>query len=424
MANLFPFQGYRYSNEKIEKISDVVTQPYDKISTEMKQNYLDKNPFNIVRVIKNPDYAKASHYLNQWIQQEVLKKDTTASFYPYQQTFEFEGNSCSRLGVIGLLSLKDSNLAVKGHERVLAKPLEDRLNLIRSTQSNEGLIFMLHSDPSMRVDRLLSSFTNNSEPVTTVEDEYQVIHQLWNLSDQNIQKQIIEMLDGSAFYIADGHHRFRTSQIYLQECEKKGWKTGATESFDKRMIALFNMENPLLKILPTHRGVRNLKNFKLDNFLSHLETVFHIQSVSTVQELSSAMENPGTRIGLMAKNGKKWLLHMKDSAQKDTSFMPNIDGPARELDVNVVHEGILLPILGIGEKEIAEQDYVSYFRSPKNLVEQLRAGQYQLGFLLNPTTVKQVRQISEKGEKMPPKSTDFYPKLLTGLTLMKMEISQ
>ena len=113
---------------------------------------------------------------------------------------------------------------------------------------------------------------------------------------------------------------------------------------------------------------------------------------------------------------------MKDSAQKDTSFMPNIDGPARKLDVNVLHEGILLPVLGIGEKEIAEQDYVSYFRSPKNLVEQLRAGQYQLGFLLNPTTVKQVRQISEKGEKMPPKSTDFYPKLLTGLTLMKMEI--
>lgn len=424
MAKLFPFQGYRYSTEKIEKITDVVTQPYDKISAEMKQNYLDKNPFNIVRVIKNPDYAKASQYLNQWIQQKVLKKDTTASFYPYQQTFEFEGNPFSRLGVIGLLSLKDSDLAVKGHERVLAKPLEDRLNLIRSTQSNEGLIFMLHSDPSMRVDRLLSACTNNSKPVTTVEDEYQVIHQLWNLSDQNIQKQIIEMLDGSAFYIADGHHRFRTSQIYLQECEKKGWQTGATESFDKRMIALFNMENPSLKILPTHRGVRNLTNFNLNDFLSHLETFFHIQSVSTVQELSSSMENPGTLIGLMEQNGKNWLLRMKDSAQKDTSFMPNIDGPARKLDVNVLHEGILLPVLKIGEKEIAEQDYVSYFRSPKNLVEQLRAGQYQLGFLLNPTTIKQVRQISEKGETMPPKSTDFYPKLLTGLALMKMEIDQ
>lgn len=424
MAKLFPFQGYRYSTEKIEKIADVVTQPYDKISPEMKQNYLEKNPFNIVRVIKNPDYARASHHLNQWIQQEVLKKDMTASFYPYQQTFEFEGNSFSRLGVIGLLSLEDSDLAVKGHERVLAKPLEDRLNLIRSTQSNEGLIFMLHSDPNMRVDRLLSTFTNNSEPVTTIEDEYQVTHQLWSLSDQNIQEQIIEILDGSAFYIADGHHRFRTSQIYLQECEKKGWQTGSTESFDKRMIALFNMENPSLKILPTHRGIRNLKNFDLNDFLSHLETFFHIQSVSTVQELSSSMENPGTRIGLMEQNGKNWLLHMKDSAQKDTSFMPNIDGPARELDVSVLHEGILLPILGIGEKEIAEQDYVSYFRSPKNLVEQLRAGQYQLGFLLNPTTVKQVRQISEKGEKMPPKSTDFYPKLLTGLTLMKMEIDQ
>ena len=135
------------------------------------------------------------------------------SFYPYQQTFKSEGQTFVRLGVIGLLSLEDADSTVKGHERVMSEPLEDRLNLMRSTQSNEGIIFMLYADPKMRVDRLLSDFTDNSDPVTTVEDEHQVMHQLWDLSDGDIQVQIAEALRNSPFYIADGHHRFRTSQL-------------------------------------------------------------------------------------------------------------------------------------------------------------------------------------------------------------------
>ena len=424
MAKLFPFHGYRYSSEKIERMADVVTQPYDKISPEMKKHYLDKHPSNIVRVIKNPNYGEADEHLTRWIQQGVLRRDQAPSFYPYQQTFESEGHTFSRLGVIGLLSLEDADLAVKGHERVMSDPLEDRLNLIRSTQANEGLIFMLHADPSMRVDRLLSDFTNNSDPVVTVEDEHQVVHQIWELSDGDVQVPIAEGLRNSTFYIADGHHRFRTSQLYLQECEEKGWQAGAVESFDKRMIALFNMESPSLKILPTHRGIRNLIDFDPEDFLSKLESFFHVQSISTFEEIESSMQGNGILIGLVVQDGRNWFLRLRDTVASSTSFMPDIEGPARQLDVNVLHEGILKPVLGIGQEEVASQEYVDYFRSRKELVDSLKKGQHQLGFLLNPTSLEQVRQISERGEKMPPKSTDFYPKLLTGLVLMKMEISQ
>ncbi len=283
---------------------------------------------------------------------------------------------------------------------------------------------MLHADPSMRVDRLLSDFTNNSDPVVTVEDEHQVVHQIWELSDGDVQVAIAEGLRNSTFYIADGHHRFRTSQLYLQECEKKGWQAGAVESFDKRMVALFNMENPSLKILPTHRGIRNLIDFDPDDFLSKLEPFFHVQSVSTFKELESSMQGNGILIGLIVQDGRNWFLRLRDTVDSSTSFMPDIEGPARQLDVNVLHEGILKPVLGIGQEEVASQEYVDYFRSRKELVDSLKKGQHQLGFLLNPTTLEQVRQISEREEKMPPKSTDFYPKLLTGLVLMKMEISQ
>ena len=306
----------------------------------------------------------------------------------------------------------------------MSDPLEDRLNLIRSTQANEGLIFMLHADPSMRVDRLLSDFTNNSDPVVTVEDEHQVVHQIWELSDGDVQVPIAEGLRNSTFYIADGHHRFRTSQLYLQECEEKGWQAGAVESFDKRMIALFNMESPSLKILPTHRGIRNLIDFDPEDFLSKLESFFHVQSISTFEELESSMQGNGILIGLVVQDGRNWFLRLRDTVDSNTSFMPDIEGPARQLDVNVLHEGILKPVLRIGQEEVASQEYVDYFRSRKELVDSLKKGQHQLGFLLNPTTLEQVRQISERGEKMPPKSTDFYPKLLTGLVLMKMEISQ
>ena len=425
MAQVLPFCGYRYDPEKIDEMGDVLTQPYDKISPEMLQEYLKRHPRNMVRVIKNRNYQDAAQYLKQWMRQGVLKSDQSPSLYPYQQRFEFEGQTFSRLGLIGLLSLEGGTVPVKGHERILDEHLEDRLNLLRSTESNKGLIFMLYSDSSHLVDQLLSEFTQNQAPITEVVDNYQVSHRLWQLSETGLQEQITESFNHAPFYIADGHHRFQSSLLYFQECRKKGWRTAARESFDKRMIALFNMESPGVKILPTHRGIRNLPDFDLSRFLSRLEPYFEVQRVVGLPELELSMQETGTWIGLVAQRQPTYyVLRLREEVESDSTFMPGITGPARKLDVNVLHEGVLSPFLGIGAQELATEKHVDYFRNRSELISHLGDSHYQLAFILNPTSLKQVHEISERGEKMPPKSTDFYPKLLTGLVLMKMEIGK
>ncbi|MGH9338772.1 MAG: DUF1015 domain-containing protein [Acidobacteriota bacterium] len=425
MAKLFPFRAYRYNPQAVGDVSDVVTQPYDKISEQMRKNYLERHPANIVRVIKNADHDEAAQYLNRWIEEGVLRQDASPAFYPYEQIFDFEGETFSRLGFIGLISLQDADIAVKGHEKILQEPLEDRLKLIRATISNEGLIFMLYSDIHMQVDDLLGSFREIRPPITEMVDDYGVKHRLWQLLDSNLQEQIAMSLQKIPLYIADGHHRFQTSHLYFRECLEKGWKTQAVESFDKRMVALFNMEAAGLRILPTHRGIRNLEDFRLKQLLSRLELCFEIEILEDPDNLETCMRSDGKRIGLTVKSpGRFYCLKLKSGALDDSEFMPEVGGPARELDVNLLHEGILRPFLGIGAQELSSQKYVDYFRSRDELLEQLRQGKYQAAFFLNPTTLEQVRQISELGEKMPQKSTDFYPKLLSGLVLMKMRIDK
>jgi uncharacterized protein (DUF1015 family) len=424
MGQLFPFRAYRYS-PGAGPLHDLVTQPYDKITNEMRAAYLERHEYNIVRVIKNPDYQEAGRYLKRWSQDRVLIQDPEPSFYPYEQVFEFEGREYSRLGFVGLVSLQDPGMAVKGHERILREPLEDRLRLIRETESNEGLIFTLYSDPTQAIDQLLRRSIADLRPEVETTDEYGVIHRLWRLSDPRTQQIISSAVENLSLYIADGHHRFQTSVLFCQECLDKGWIPAATESFDKRLMALFNMEAPGLKILPTHRAVRNLPNLDLEGLLQALGQFFVITTVATPAELRGRMCESGQRIGLIATAAdQNYLLELRHQALDDPSFMSGIGKPARELDVNLLHEGILRPYLRIGPEELASQRYVDYFRNADDLTAGVREARYQIGFLLNPTTLEQVRAVSEKGEKMPQKSTDFYPKLLTGLVIMRMEIGK
>lgn len=423
MTEIFPFRGYRYNPEKVGHVADVVTQPYDKITPEMKEGYLKRHPHNIVRVIKNPDYDDAAGHLAHWMSEGILIQDASPAFYPYEQGFELEGQTHTRLGFIGLITLREAGLEVKGHEKVLKEPLEDRLNLIRATQANEGLVFTLFSDPQMQVERLLRQFKAGRQPIIQVVDEDGVTHKVWRLSDERAMDHLKAAMKSKSLYIADGHHRFQTSLVYYRECLEKGYKPAALESFDKRMMAFFNLSSPALRILPTHRALHNLPGFKLNDFLGRLEPVFEIQRRSSVAELTAELNGEGHRLGLAGRQPDElFLLRLKPGLVEDTSFMPDVTGPLRELDVNVLHEGILRPFLGLGPEELAGQKFVDYYRNRDEMIHRLRVSQYQLAFLLRPTSLEQVQRVAERGEKMPQKSTDFYPKLLTGLVIMKMRM--
>ncbi|MEE2821750.1 MAG: DUF1015 domain-containing protein [Acidobacteriota bacterium] len=425
MAEISPFRGYRYSANKVTNLSDVVTQPYDKISEQMRQDYLNRHRYNIIRVIKNSNYKDAGETLTHWIQSHILKQDDALSFYPYEQIFQFEGHTFSRLGFVGLISLEIDADSVKEHERVLDTPLADRLNLIRATEANEGSIFMLYSEPSRKVDQLIRQFSQDHAAIIEVTDKDGNTHRMWQLCEPPLIAQIVELLSGSQLYIADGHHRFKTSQLYYKECQARGWSVASKESFDKRMVTLFNLNGPELKILPTHRGIHNLDKFDLNQLLSKAETNFRVKEIKDLAEWENAMQAPGVNIGLVAKGtASYYLLHFRDSSIHSTNVMAGMSDAMRQLDVNILHEVILHSYLGIDPRQPSGQAQVDYFRHREELLTQLEQGKYQLAFILNPTSLDQVCELSEQGDKMPQKSTDFYPKLLTGLVMMKMEIDK
>jgi uncharacterized protein (DUF1015 family) len=424
MATVYPFKGYRYDANRVGQVRDVVTQPYDKIPDTLREEYLQRHPNNFVRVIKNPNYEEAAGFMDQWIDQGILARDSEPALYVYEQVFAFEEESFSRLGFIGLVSLEDEDLVVRGHERVLDRPLEDRLNLIRRTHANEGLVFTLYSDTELKVDALLREYSERGDPVYEFEDDFGVLNKLWKLDDADHTGEIGEILKGKALYIADGHHRFRTSEVFHEECLAKGWKCATPESFDKRLVALFNMESEGVRILATHRAVSGLPNFDSEGLVQNLREWFEVVQCGSEGEMLRALPKGAHQLGMVisASPLRAYLLRMKLGAAEDPAFMPGLEGPSRGLDVSLLHDGILKPYLGLGPEEVASQKYIDYFRESSAMVSALREGRFQLGFFLNPTSLQQVREVSEAGERMPQKSTDFYPKRLTCLVFMKMDI--
>ena len=422
MPRLYAFRGHRFDPQMVGNLDDVVTQPYDKISEFLRRRYLDRSPFNVAHVIVNSDYEAAGRAFAGWISQGALRRDEEPSLYVYQQSYTWEDRGYERTGVIGLVSIREAAASIKGHEKTMSGPLQDRLHLLRQTEVNDGLIFSLYQEPARHTDLLLEEVMAGGPPLIDVADDSGFHHRLWRIEEQGIQEELNEILKPLTFYIADGHHRFQTAVHFMQECEEKGWKPGAVESFDKRMMALFNMESPGLRILPTHRALRDLVDFNLEEFLSVLASQFEVHPQGSLEELRSLLDRSARTLGMISGRPlKAYSLRPREGLPSGPQELP---GSAPDLDVNLLHHGILEPLLGIARAELAAQSHVDYFRDADRLAEGIEAGDYSLGFLLRPTTLEQVRRCSDEGTMMPQKSTDFFPKLLTGLVFSKMVISK
>jgi len=421
MANLYPFRGYRFNPEKSGELDRVVTQPYDKISVSLRQDYQKRSPYNAAHIICNSDYEAAGKRLKEWIAEGALARDDSPCLYVYRQTFQIEKESVERTGVICLVSLEHAEQTVKGHERVLDGPLQDRLQLLKATEMNDGLIFSLFSDTTKRSDRLLDLVTT-AAPAVEVRDDFEVTHHVWPIRDKEINAKILQIIDPLTLYIADGHHRFETACTYARQCREKGWRPSAVESFDKRMMALFNMEGTGLRILPTHRAVKGLADFHQRVFLESLKSDFIVEKQSSLEDVRSKLEIETKRLGLVLGQPERFYLlsPLKENLRSLNKLAPS----ARNLDVNLLHVAILEQFLDIGPKELATQSNVEYHRDPGSVVDRVRSGDCQMGFFLRPTKLSQVRACSEAGVKMPQKSTDFFPKLLTGLVFSRMEIDK
>ena len=431
MAQIIPFRGYRYDPEIVGDISAVVTQPYDRIGEKEQEIYYARSPYNIVRIIKGKPqpgddgenvYTRAARFLSEWIEKGVLKRDSTPSFYAYHQEYTFNGERLVRKGVIALGKLEPEK--VHAHERTLKGPKEDRLKLMRATEANFGHIFMLYSDPARRADAALAGAIDGVPPTIAATDDFGNVHRVWRITDSGVISAVQDALADKDLYIADGHHRYETAVNFMRECLEKGWRPAAPESFDHRMMTLFNIDEPGMTIRPIHRLVHGIPDFDPAEFITRAREDFEVVEHSDRAAMEEAVKQGKARhtFGVYT-GGKFYTFTLRDESLMDR-LIEGHSSDWKRLDVAILHAAILERLLGIDATALEEQRNITYTRDPDAAIEAVDSGAEQIFFLLNPTSPQEVIRVADHGEKMPQKSTDFYPKLLTGLVISKMEIDK
>jgi uncharacterized protein (DUF1015 family) len=410
LARIYPFQPYRYT-PAAGSLQDVVTQPYDKIAPEMQARYLAQSPHNLVRVIlgeRKPGdgesdnvYTRAAAYLDAWIANGILARDAEPGIYPYFQEFTLPdtGERLVRKGFIALGAVEDySANVVYRHERTLAGPKKDRLDLLRHTRAHCELIFMLYPDADGEIDALLDKAAADP-PLGAVTDEYGAVHRIWKIAGASA---IPELMADKKLLIADGHHRYETALAFRDE-------NPGLAGADRVVMAFVNMHSPGLRILATHRLVSGLPEggFPAD-FLRAAANNFIVREIDSIAALQSAWQKNTTGCTIIgaAIGDKLYALEKRDARN--------------ELDLRILHEELLAKTLGIGEDAVRNEKFLRYVRGIDKAVAEAREGRTQIAFVLKPVSVKQVAETSFAGGVMPQKSTDFYPKLLSGLTIYRV----
>lgn len=435
MARIAPFAALRYNAAKAGKLDDLVTQPYDKIGKDLQEKYYARSQYNICRIIRsaeaftNPEtpYPEAAKAFQEWKAQGILTRDEQPAYYIYYQTFKRGDETITRKGFIASVELEEDH--VRAHERTLAGPKADRLRLLHALETNDELIFMLYSDPKQESVKLMDEIADAQKPLLECKDDFGEIHRVWALRDLDAIDKLETLLKPCDLFIADGHHRYETAVNFKNDCLQAGWKSGGTQGFDHRMMGLFPMEDPGLVIFPTHRLIKNVDKFSGPRLIASLMGHFEVTPMSSAEAVFAKMDavHNDQVFGLKAVGTSDpfYVLQLKDpNIMNDIEELAGLSEASRNLGVTILHTLILHKELGIDAKALEAQTHVEYARTRDKAFEKVGNGGIQACFLLNPTSVMDVRKSAAAGERMPQKSTDFYPKLLAGLTMMELDIKK
>jgi uncharacterized protein (DUF1015 family) len=419
MAKVFPFQPYRYT-PKAGAAADLVSQPYDKIPDELRQQYYSASPYNVIRFIKgkpeasdngtNNVYTRAAKTLEQWIAEGILAQDREPGFYPYFQRFEHPdtGEILERKGFIGLFQLEEYEARVMHrHELTHSGPKLDRLQLSRHTHASFEQLFTLYDDADFVIDRHLDKAAK-TEPLLTA-NEGRIVHRVWRISDPAAVNEIQAAMDDKKLLMADGHHRYETALTFFRE-------NPGLPGADKVMVTFVNMRGSGLVVLATHRVLDGLPDFDAAALLERAKESFHVERLDSPQALQSKLDAAPPDAcaigGVFANSPGAYVFTAKSRAA-------GANATAASLDVAVLHQQLLGKALGISEEDVRELKNIRYVRGFQPAVEEVRSGKAQAAFLLRPVEADKVAEIAFAGGVMPQKSTDFYPKLLSGLTMYR-----
>jgi uncharacterized protein (DUF1015 family) len=427
MAEFTPFHGLRYDCSKVN-LSDVLAPPYDVIKGTMRDELLARSPYNIVEVElplgeDDSKYDEAARVLNAWRGAGVLVADD-AAFYVYEQEFEVPGSGqiLKRAGVMGALQLEEFGKGVQPHEHTLSGPKQDRLKLLRAARANTSPIFGLYADSDGWATALITGLCNDTKPLCEARDGDGIFHRLWRITDDETVNSIVAELEDEPILFADGHHRYETALNYRNECAQKAgekWTGSEPENF-VLMMCVATLD-PGLVVLPTHRLVKNVEAARLQALPQTLSAFFEVEEVAGTPSTLLAKINEGetVRIGLILPQGQ-YLLGLKGDAHAGELDSAR-SAAFNNLDVTILHRVILERQLDINTAKLAAGTHVGYTICADEAARKVSNGGYSAAFLLRPTRVEQVRDCCGAGDKMPQKSTYFYPKLVTGLVLRPLD---
>lgn len=426
MAEIKGYKGLRFNCEKAGKIEELVCPPYDIISDQQREEYIKTNPHNIIRLElpKGDDkYNKAAEILKDWLENGILIKEDKPAIYIYEEEFTAYGERKAIKGIICRVKLEEfSKGIILPHEFTLSKAKEDRLNLMKATNCNFSQIYSLYMDGGKNTLGKIDSLSK-SEPDIQLQDNDNVTHRMWIIKDEKAIADICSDFADRKLYIADGHHRYETALNYRNYLREQGLaKEG--DACDYQMMMLVDMEHPGLVVFPTHRLVRNLDSFNAERVIDGCKEYFDVtehSDINTIESTLMELYNQGKKAYAFYCGGSSYKLLVLKDTNIIKKLLPNASTATQQLDVTILHTLILEKIFGIDAENMAKQINLTYTKIFDEAISSVQQGNSQCAFILNPTRVSEIREVASNGEKMPQKSTYFYPKMITGLVMNQLE---
>ncbi len=441
LPEIKPFRGIFYNRAKIGNLADVVTPPYDVISPEERDAYYEASNYNIIRLILgktlpgdspgNNKYTRATHYFKEWREQGILSTAEKPAIYTYEHAYKVKNKERKRVGFIALLKLEDFESGkVLPHEKTFPKTRMDRLNLIRACETNFSQIFALYPDPERKIDQILKSQAKN-EPLAKVIDKNGVKHTIRAISNEKTIADIAQLMRNKTIFIADGHHRYETALNFRNEMRERLESYSGEEPFNYVMMMFVNMNGKGLTILPVHRVLKDLPEVDEKRFAQRASEFFEIETLEFDRDREVQKTIMQQRLaegfgqfhifGAYLGTNRYHLLTLRDEDVMD-KILPNEHSHERKrLDVTILHSLLIDRILETKSKNLIKHNRIKFTPNMDEAIGLVDKGEYQIAFLVNPTRVEDVKAVASHREKMPPKSTYFYPKLLTGLVMNKLE---
>jgi uncharacterized protein (DUF1015 family) len=417
LVDIKPFKAIRYT-EKAGDPKDLITQPYDKIDTALQREYYAKSAYNYCRLIlpmENNKYETAQQRIQKWLSEGILAKDKEPAVFVSRQEFKLAGKACTRIGLIAAMRLYayDEN-TVFPHEVTYEEPKTDRLNMLRAVQKDLEPVFLIYSDPDNVTVNFFAEITKRKSAIE-VEDSFGVEHAIWKVTDQQSLKLVQRAMENKKLVITDGHHRYESAIAYRDEMRKKE-KWTADSAFNFHMCYMVPVQDEGLVVLPTHRLLRE---GRLNNgILQALNDLFTVSEIApTVEALESFLKSHNTEHAFCIYDGSKaysLLLHSYKTAYE----LVNASCPKEAcfLDVVLLRDVVFKHIMKVNKLKMDEN--ILYAESTRSALNKVDTGQAKLAFLVNPINPETVWQIAQKNWRLPEKSTDFYPKPVSGLTMM------